>query len=35
MMSGFNPMTPQQIQEIARLRDQNLSPKQIARQLGL
>lgn len=28
-------MTPEQIQEIARLRTLNLSPKQIARQLGL
>jgi transcriptional regulator with XRE-family HTH domain len=28
-------MTPEQIQEIARLRTLNLPPKQIARQLGL
>ncbi|WP_421656838.1 hypothetical protein [Leptothermofonsia sp. ETS-13] len=34
-MSELNPMTPEQIQEIVRLRSQNLAPKQIARQLGL
>lgn len=28
-------MTPEQIQEITRLRSLNLSPKQIARKLGL
>ncbi|MEO1591479.1 MAG: hypothetical protein AAFU71_09330 [Cyanobacteria bacterium J06632_22] len=28
-------MTPEQIQEIARLRDRNLSPKKIARKLNL
>ena len=28
-------MTPEQIQEIARLRTLNLAPKQIAHQLGL